>query len=265
MALPFTENSTPLRHNCCSISFRAALLFAVGLAGCNNTCFTFTSNPPVGTIGIVVSNPSPACTLTKANGAVRVQARTVPVCSSCPSSGRVQHLFVTIRGIAVHPMAMADDDSPDWRELLPTDVAKQPIQIDLVGGTSDQNARVPLGEFVAIPAGIYRQVRMRFEPAQPAAEDRLPEKNACGSLGFNCVVLADGRVQPLLLDGRSPELRITSDRMEGAALLFPPDANSDLVIEGKLVWAYFSSGEEHVRLLPTLTASAKVARVKFDE
>src|SRR5712692_2516538 len=262
MALPFTKNSTPLRHNCCSISFLTVLLFAVGLAGCNNTCFTFTSNPPVGTIGIVVSNPSLTCRLTTANGAVRVQAHTVPVCSSCPSSGRVQHIFVTIRGIAVHPRAMADDDSPDWQELLPTKLAKQPVQIDLVGGTAGWDARVPLGAAVAIPAGIYRQARLRFEPDQPAVGNRLPERNACGSLGFNCVVLADGRVQPILLDGRSPELLITSDRMEGAALLISPDTNSDLVIEWKLVWAFFSPAEERVRLLPTLTASAKVGRVE---
>jgi len=172
---------------------------------------------------------------------------------------------VTIRGIAVHASAMANDDSPDWQELLPTDLAKQPVQIDLMGSTADRNARVPLGEIAAIPAGIYRQVRLRFEPAKPAAEVRLPESNACGSLGFNCVVLADGRVQPLLLDGRSPELRITSDRMEGASLFVPPDTNSDLVFEGKLVWALFSSAEEPVRLLPALTASAKVAREEFDK
>jgi hypothetical protein len=96
-------------------------------------------------------------------------------------------------------------------------------------------------------------------------DDRLPEKNACGSAGFNCVVMADGRIQPLQLDGRSPELRIMSDRIEGASLFTPPDANTHLIIELKPVWAWFSSGDEGVRLLPALTRSAKVGRIEFDE
>ena len=117
---------------------------------------------------------------------------------------------------------------------------------------------------MAIPAGIYRQVRLRFVPNQPATDDRLPEKNACGNWRFNCVVMADGRIQPLLLDGGSPDLRITSDRIEGASLFIPPDTNTYLIIELKPVWAWFSSADEGLRLLPALTGSAKVGRVEFD-
>jgi len=122
-----------------------------------------------------------------------------------------------------------------------------------------------LGEIVTVPAGIYRQLRVRFVPNQPMTDDRLPEMNACESAGFNCVVMADGRIQPLLLDGRSPELRIMSDRIEGASLFTPPDTDTDLVIELKPVWVWFSSADGGVRLLPALTGSAKVGRVEFDE
>src|SRR5260370_33129476 len=55
-----------------------------------------------------------------------------------------------------------------------------------------------------------------------------------------------------------------SDRIEGASLFTPPDANAHLIIELKPVWAWFSSGDEGVRLLPALTGSAKVARIEFD-
>src|SRR6266480_7851622 len=77
--------------------------------------------------------------------------------------------------------------------------------------------------------------------------------------------LADGHIQPLLLGGGSPELHITSERIAGGSLLIPPDTDTDLVIELKLVWAWFSSADEGLRLLPALTGNAKVGRIDFDE
>jgi len=73
------------------------------------------------------------------------------------------------------------------------------------------------------------------------------------------------RILPLLIDGGPPELRITSDRIENASLLILPDNDTDLIIELKLVWAWSSSADEGVRLLPALTGSAKVGRIEFDE
>lgn len=236
---------------------RVSCRVAVWLTACNNACFTLTSNPPTGTIGIKASDPKSTCTLTT-SGAVRLTVRTVPQCSSCPESSRIQHIFVSIRGIEVHPSTTADHDSPDWQELLPPELLEQPLQVDLVRGTAGRGARVPLGEIVAIPAGIYRQVRLRFMPNQPATDDRLPEKNACGSVGFNCVVTVDGHIQPLLLGGGSPDLHITSDRIEGASLFIPLDTDTDLVIELKPVSVWFSSADEGVRLLAALTGCAKV-------
>ncbi len=264
MGLTFAENARSFCRNCWNLRFRAALLFAVWLTGCNNTCFTFTSNPPIGTIGIKASDPKPTCTLTT-SGAVRLTVQTVPMCSSCSESDRIQHIFVSIRGIEVHPSTTADDDSPHWQELLPPELVEQPLQVDLVRGTADRSPREPLGEIVTVPAGIYRQLRLRFVPNEPATEDQPPEKNACGSAGFNCVVMADGRIQPLLLDGSSPELRITSDRNEGVSFFIPPDTDTDLIIALRPVWSWVFSASERVRLLPSLTGSAKVGRVEFDE
>ena len=261
----FAENTLPRWRNCWNFPFRGALLFSVWLTGCNSTCFTFTSKPPTGTIDIKAGDPKPSCALSKANGAVRLTVQTVPMCSPCSGSSRVQHVFVSIRGIEIHPSTTADDDSPDWQELLPPKLVEQPLQVDLVGGTADRGARKPLGEIVAIPAGIYRQVRLRFAPNQSATEDQLRERNACGSAGFNCIVMADGRIQPLLLDGGSPNLRITSDRNEGVSFFIPPDTDTDLVIELRPVWSWVFSASEGVRLLPSLTGSAKVGRVEFDE
>ena len=264
MGLISAENTPQLCCNCWNIPFCVALLFAVGLIGCTNTCFTFTSNPPTGTINIKAGDPTPACTLTKANGAVRLVLKAVPMCNYCSESSRIQHIFVSIRGIDVTSSSIADEESPDWQNLAPQ-LAKQPLQVDLVRDTADRSAGEPLGEIVTVPAGVYRQLRVRFLPDPLAAEDQLPEKNACGNTGFNCVVMTDGRVQRLQLDGRSPELRIMSDRIEGGSLFLPSGTDSDLVIELKPVWAWFSSTDDGVRLLPALTGKAKVGRIEFDE
>jgi hypothetical protein len=130
-------------RRCTHSTFRAALLFAVWMAGCNSTCFTFTSNPPTGTVEIKAGDPKPTCTLTKANGAVRVEAHTDIECTSCSEPSRIQHIFVSIRGFEIQPSTTAGDDSPDWQELLPPELMKQPLQIDLVRGTADLTINEP--------------------------------------------------------------------------------------------------------------------------
>ena len=253
-----------ISRNCWNLRIHVALLFVFGLAGCN-TCVTFTSNPPTGTLGIVASDPRPVCNLPKMNAAVRPQLAAEPVCSSCVSSGQVQHIFLSIRGIELNSSATARDDSPDWQELLPAELEQKPLQIDLMEGKADHAVQVPFGKTALVPAGIYRQLRLRLVPNQTADEDRLPEKNPCGHGRFNCVVMTDGSIQPLLLDDASPELRITSDGVEGATLLFPPDTETDLLIELKFVWEWYSSADKGIHLLPALNGSVKVRRIKSDE
>lgn len=52
------------------------------------------------------------------------------------------------------------------QELFSSDLTWQALQVDLVRGTADWAEREPLGERVAIPAGIYPPVRLRFVPNQ---------------------------------------------------------------------------------------------------
>jgi Domain of unknown function (DUF4382) len=262
MALTLAKNSRALCIHVSKFLLLAFSVFGISLTGCNNTCFLFTSNPPTGTINIKAGDPRPACMLTTANGAVRVLTHTVSTCNSCSTSSRIAHIFVSLRGIEVHPSAIADDASPDWQELMVPEFVAQPLQVDLISGTADRGAGKPLGEMTEVPAGVYQQVRLRFVANQLATSHQLLEKNACGSAGFNCVVMADGHILPLLLDGDSPELRVTADRR--TSLLIPPDADTDLVIELKPIWAWFSSADEGVRLLPALTGKARVGRVEFD-
>jgi Domain of unknown function (DUF4382) len=257
MALPLAS-STRARRGYAWKLILVWPLFGISLTGCNDTCFIFTSNPPTGTINVKAGNPKPTCMLTKANGAVRVLTRTASTGESCSPSTRIVHLFVSLRGIEVHPSANADDASPDWQELMPQ-LPDQSQRFDFIS-VANRGAPLPLGEVALIPADVYRQLRLRFAPDQRTFRDFDPEELACGGTGFNCVVAEDGRTYPLLLDGAPPEFRLVSERIAGGVLLIPPDSNSDLVIDFNVAWALSSFVGEGVRLLPVLIGSASVER-----
>ncbi len=259
MALPLAKNSRAGCKHVGKLLLLVLPLFGISLTGCNNACFSATSNPPTGTVNIKAGDPTPTCALTTANGAVRVLTHTVSTCTLCSTSSRIAHIFVSLRGIEIHPSAIADDAAADWQELMPL-LESHPLQFDLVSAPASRGALVSLGEGVKIPAGAYRQVRLRLVPNQPSSEDPVPERNACGVAGFNCVVSEDGRTYPLLFDGAAPEFRLTSEGIAGGALLISPDSNSDLVIDFHVVWALSSFAGEGVRLLPLLIGSASVER-----
>ena len=228
--------------------------FAILLAGCNNTCLVFTSNPPTGTIDIDADNSTQTCKLTKANAAVRVLAHTVSPCSPCSPSTRIAHVFVSLSGIEVHAGDTADDTLADWQELVPQ-YAGQPRQFDLMSPTASRETRLLLGESVAISADVYRYMRLRFVSNQPTSHDPVPQENACGGTGFNCVVSEDGRTYPLLLDGTSRDLRMKPE-ITGDFLLIPPDSDSNLVIEFNVDWSLSSHTGEG--LLPVLIGKVSV-------
>jgi hypothetical protein len=259
MALTLAKNSRASRRHLWKFLLLLLLLFGTWLASCNNTCFSFTSNPPIGTLNIKVSDPKPSCQFATANGVVRVLVHTASACTLCSESSRIAHIFVSLRGIEIHPNANAEDTSPDWQELVPQ-LSSQPVQLDLVSASSDPGTRVSLGDGVAIPADTYHELRLRFVPNQPAFEEPVPGKNECGRAGFNCAVSGDGQIHLLLLDRAGPELLITSEKIAGDSLFVFPDDNSDLVIELDAVWSLASFGGEHVHLRPLLIGRASIDR-----
>src|SRR5271155_4175158 len=169
----------------------AALIFCLTIVGCNNYCFVFVSTPG-GSIS-TSSNP-PSCQLNSATGTVRLRVAPFPTASvetaPTPIPASIQHIFVTLRGIEATPSTIPNDDSPNWRELAPQ-LASQPEQLDLLAQCAESCEQNTFGD-VAVPADAYRQIRLRLSPNQPATDEPLPEENACGSAGFNCVMTADG-------------------------------------------------------------------------
>jgi Domain of unknown function (DUF4382) len=232
--------------------FCSALLLCLGLIGCSNYCFVFISNPGG---SIATASNAPSCQLNTSTGTVGLRVTASPTASAPATStpASIQHIFLTLRGIEATPSVIANDDSPDWRELVPT-LATRPEQLDLLADASDscdRNQNAFAG--VAIPADAYRQIRLRLAPNQPATDEPVPEENACGSAGFNCLVTADGAIRPLVLENLSSQFQISSDHISGGFFRVVPDAPLNLKIEFSSQSSLFFPAEQAVRMLPVFT------------
>lgn len=224
----------------------AALFFCLNAFGCDNSCFVFVSNP-----GGTISTSTPSCQLGNASGTVRLQITSSITPTAGESPAAIQHIFVTLRGIEATAGAIADDNSPDWRELAPK-LATQPVQFDLVARGGDSTNASAFDD-VAVPADAYRQIRLRLSPNQPATDESLPEENACGSVGLNCVVTSDGRIRPLVLDRQPSQLQIPSDHITGGFFRVLPDAAVNLKIEFNTQSSLLFPTGEALRLVPVFT------------
>jgi hypothetical protein len=215
-----------MRFSRCHVSgtfLSAALCTAIALAGCGNSCFVGFSNNGNGGLIVKTGNPPPTCSLSQGHGAMSVVAIKFPVCETCTTAGRVEHVFVTLRSVQLQPDAGDGTISPDWLELAPQ-LGKVPRQIDLMGNSIP----VILAESAIVPAGIYRGLRLQFFSGSPAGGQELPAENACRETGWNCKVTADGHVEPLRLPDGVPELLIPSLSIDSPSLVVLPDARMEL-------------------------------------
>jgi Domain of unknown function (DUF4382) len=205
---------------CCS----AILVFAaIGLAACGNSCFAGVSNNGNGVVIIKAGNPPPSCPFSQGMGTMNVLAAKIQLCETCATTGHVEHVFVTVRGIQLRSDSTSNTDSSGWIELAPQ-FASEPRQIDLTGSSIPEilvmNAKVP--------AGNYRELRLQFSPGSPTSPEELPANDPCGAASANCIVMADGHVQPLLFAGDTPELLIPSQNGASNSFVILPDSTTDL-------------------------------------
>jgi Domain of unknown function (DUF4382) len=207
--------------------FLAILLCCLGLIGCDNSCVVFVSNPGGG--GGTLSGSLNSCSLNQVNGNVRLQiiSPTAPPAGDTPV--RIEHIFVTIRGIEANPNPTAADDSPDWQELAPKLLA-QPVQVDLLTNTADSGA-VQVFADAAVPANAYRQIRLRLSPNQSDETGSIVQENWCGSVGVNCVVTSEGNILPLVLKNGASQIQIASQQIVGKFFRVVPDSTVNLRIE----------------------------------
>jgi len=231
------------------------MLTAAGLAGCGNSCFVGFSNNGNGGVIIKAGNPTPTCSLSQANGTLSVVALKSSVCESYAAAARVEHVFVTLRSIELRPRADNDANAPDWLELAPR-LAKEPRQIDLMGDAMP----VILVESALVPAGSYREVRLQLFAVSLTSAEELPAENACGETRWNCIVMADGHVEPLHLPGEVPELLIPSQSIEGDSVVVLPDSRMHLRLNLEPRQGYYFSSTEGLKLQNALVGRVTVVQ-----
>jgi len=262
--------------------FPVVLLLCLAVSGCGNTCFS-GGLLNGSTSGIMVSNSS--CPLTKATGAVIVQINAAsappaasasfppPLASSHPSPGaspsNVQHIFVTLRGIEAHPDMVADKDSPDWQELAPNLLA-HPVQLDLLAPlaplipsaaltmTGDSGSLgLPAGAIVpaTVPVDEYRQLRLRLLPRNPSPDELIPESNACGDVGWNCIVFTDRSARPLEFNGAATEFHIPLEH--GSVFRVLPDEVIQISIDFDAASSVYFASNAAVRLVPVFSVLSR--------
>ena len=191
--------------------------------GCN-TCIGIVSNPPSGVI--TVTNPS-TCSMPATKGNLRPRM-SLSSTLAASSSSTMRHIFVTLRGIQANPDASADNDSPGWVELAPA-LAHRALQFDLLA-RSEESCTANLLVATAVPADVYRQIRLQISPNEPATDHAVLEQNACGEIGFNCMVTEGGGLQPIKVGGSPSLIHIASAQIADGFFSVPPDGDSDLEI-----------------------------------
>jgi hypothetical protein len=238
--------------------FLAVLPLCLANSGCNSCYAGFWNGNQS---GIAFSNTS--CPLTKATGAVSFQmkeavAPTSPS-SAFPSPLDAQHIFVTLRGIEAHPSMTADKDSAGWEELAP-DLAAHPMQVDLLALNMDSRLLgLPKSANVSatVPADEYRQLRLRLVPLNPTADDALPESNACGSVGWNCIVFANHSVRPLEFGGAVEEFHITPGTGTESVFRVLPNEVIHLAVEFDPASSFFFASNTGVWLVPAFRVASR--------
>jgi len=241
-----------------SIPLIASLFF---VTGCNNTCVSGTLNGPNGsTINVRTSSPPPSCVVNTATGILHLEIGAAPGVSSAPSSTgpHITHLFVALAGVDVHSSPLARDDTPGWQPLT----QQRPVQVDLLADPSPSGSASFIPDSV-LPAGVYRQIRLRFAslppaslpPASLALDESVLAANHCGTNSPHCAVMSDGRVLPLIFPPSRPDFRMMLESASGRELYVPPDGTVTLAIELDPVRSYLWPSGESVLFAPVFHLS----------
>ena len=230
-----------------------AIVAAIGFAGCGDTCIVGVVNSGMGVVIVGAANTSPPCSLKQTRAAMNVVVLKSAVCETCTTDARVEHVFVTVQGIQLHP-AVTDDASKDWLEIAP-ELTHQRRQMDLVGNSLPER----LVENANIPVETYRELRLRFCIDSGSIRE-FHANNACGGTLRNCIVMADGRVEPLRWPGDTPELVIPIRTDEGDALAILPDSIVDLRLSLEVHQAFTVSSIQRSSLQNVVVGHATAVR-----
>jgi hypothetical protein len=206
-----------------------AMAAVIGFVSCGGS--STTMGPQTGSMTVTLTDP-PSCKF---------------------PAGSFDHVYVTIRSVQAHTSGTADDNSAGWQELVPQ-LNSAPMQIDLFSAASNTCLLTQLGSNGALPVGTYQQIRLLLVPNDGSA-GATPSTNACGSNGFNCVVLHDGTVSQLQLSSQANTgIKIPPGQVLGGPITVSAGQDVDLNIDFNACASIVQEGNGAYRLKPVLTA-----------
>jgi uncharacterized protein DUF4382 len=206
-----------------------AIAAVIGFVSCGGS--STTMGPQAGSMTVTLTDP-PSCKF---------------------PNGAFDHVYVSIRSVQAHTSASADDNSSGWLELAPQ-LNSAPMQIDLFSAASNTCLLTNLGSNAALPAGTYQQIRLLLVP-NDGSGGATPSTNACGSNGFNCVVLHDGTITQLDLSSQANTgLKVPPGQVLGGPITVSAGQDVDLNIDFDACHSIVPKGNGKFGLRPVLTA-----------
>lgn len=200
---------------------------------------------------VIASCGGSSSTMSSQTANIRVTLTDPPSCKF--PAGTFDHVYVSIRSVQAHTSTTAGDNDPGWQELAPQ-LNSTPMQIDLFSASSNTCLLTALGSNSALPAGTYQQIRLLLVP-NDASGGATPATNACGSDGFNCVVLHDGTVSELELSSQANTgIKVPPGQVLGGPITVSPGEDVDLNIDFNACLSIVQEGNGKFRLKPVLTA-----------
>ena len=219
-----------IRFICISLSSLGLVSLAavtIFLVACSSTMTTTSTGSGMGQVSVMVSDPA-----------------------TCQSpSGPFSHVYVTITDVQANVSSTAGDNDMGWTDLTPN-LAKTPMQVDLLGQATNGCFLATLGDKMELQPGSYQQIRIIL-----ADNSATVTNNACGS-SANCVVLAaDSSVHTLQLSSEAKTgLKIPSGQIASGAFTIAAGQTKDLDIDFITCESIVHEGNGQYRLKPVLHA-----------
>ncbi len=163
-------------------------------------------------------------------------------------NGPYSHVYVTISDVEADTSATASDTDASWVDLTPN-LAKAPIQVDLLATPSNGCFLASLGDSLQIQAGDYQQIRLILTNSTSL----ISATNACGATA-NCVVV-NGNVDPLQLSSETQTgIKISSGQISSGGFNISAGQTKDLDIDFNTCVSIVQEGNGDYRLKPVLHA-----------
>lgn len=208
---------------------------------------------PIVSVAVTLVSCGGSTSLKVVNGMATVHVSITDPPSCEYPNGSFQHVYVTIRSVQANISSTAGDSDPGWVELAPQ-LNTSPMQIDLFAAGPNACLLAMLGTTSALPAGTYQQIRLLLL-ANDGGSGPIPSMNACGTQGFNCVVLHDGSIDEIQLSSQANTgLKIPPGQLLGGPITVNAGQDVDINIDFNSCASIIQEGNGQFRLKPVLTA-----------